>query len=134
METVLKHHPTLETSERSIPDHPLDIKFALQLVFQMLSSVLRLLLPINPTQQTTSLNQNLCTPPFRLFPNGSHQPLSRNRSILCHAKNGKEIYQYEDEIEAPASDATVDVPIAATAATPAAPVTTTAVSTRFLSF
>ena len=54
--------------------------------------------------------------------------VSRNRSILCHAKNVKEIYyQYEDEIEALASDETVDVPIAAT---PAAPVTTTtAVST-----
>ena len=54
--------------------------------------------------------------------------VSRNRSILCHAKNVKEIYyQYEDEIEAPASDVTVDVPIAAT---PAVPVTTsTAVST-----
>jgi hypothetical protein len=48
--------------------------------------------------------------------------VSRNRSILCHAKNVKEIYyQYEDEIEAPASDVTVDVPIAAT---PAVPVTT----------
>jgi fatty acid synthase subunit alpha len=54
--------------------------------------------------------------------------VSRNRSILCHAKNVKEIYyQYEDEIEVLASDETVDVPIAAT---PAAPVTTTtAVST-----
>ena len=54
--------------------------------------------------------------------------VSRNRSILCHAKNVKEIYyQYEDEIEAPASDETVDVPIATT---PAASVTTTtAVST-----
>ena len=54
--------------------------------------------------------------------------VSRNRSILCHAKNVKEIYyQYEDEIEAPASDVTVDVPIAAI---PAVPVTTsTAVST-----
>jgi fatty acid synthase subunit alpha, fungi type len=49
--------------------------------------------------------------------------VSRNRSILCHAKNVKEIYyQYEDEIEAPASDETVDVPIATT---PAASVTTT---------
>ena len=54
--------------------------------------------------------------------------VSRNRSILCHAKNAKEIYyQYEDEIEAPASDETVDIPITTT---PAAPVTTTtAVST-----
>ena len=54
--------------------------------------------------------------------------VSQNRSILCHAKNVKEIYcQYEDEIKAPASDGTVDVPIAAT---PAPPVTTTtAVST-----
>ena len=31
--------------------------------------------------------------------------VSRNRSILCHAKNVKEIYyQYEDEVEALASD------------------------------
>ena len=51
--------------------------------------------------------------------------VSRNRSILCHAKNVKEIYyQYEDEIEVPASDETVDVPIAST---PAIPVTTTTV-------
>ena len=51
--------------------------------------------------------------------------VSRNRSILCHAKNAKEIYyQYEDEIEAPASDVTADVPIAAT---PAAPVTTSTI-------
>ena len=49
--------------------------------------------------------------------------VSRNRSILCHAKNVKEIYyQYEDETEAPVSDETVDVPITAT---PVAPVTTT---------
>jgi fatty acid synthase subunit alpha, fungi type/fatty acid synthase subunit beta, fungi type len=36
----------------------------------------------------------------------------RNRSILCHAKNVKEIYyQYEDEVEAPASSGeTVDAP------------------------
>ena len=53
--------------------------------------------------------------------------ISRNRSILCHAKNVKEIYyQYEDEIEPPASDETVDVPIAATPATLIT--TTTAVS------
>ena len=46
--------------------------------------------------------------------------VSRNRSILCHAKNVKEIYyQYEDEIEVPASNETADIPIAA------APVTTT---------
>jgi fatty acid synthase subunit alpha, fungi type len=46
--------------------------------------------------------------------------VSQNRSILCHAKNIKEIYyQYEDEIEAPASDVPVDVPVAPT------PVTTT---------
>jgi fatty acid synthase subunit beta len=52
--------------------------------------------------------------------------VSPNRSILCHAKNVKEIYyQYEDEIEAPASDVTVDVPIAATPAVPVA--TSTAV-------
>jgi fatty acid synthase subunit alpha, fungi type len=51
--------------------------------------------------------------------------VSRNRSILCYAKNIKEIYlsyQYEDEIEAPASDVPVDVPVAPT---PATPVTTT---------
>ena len=43
-------------------------------------------------------------------------------------KNVKEIYyQYEDEVEALASDETVDVPIAATPAAPVA--TTTAVST-----
>ena len=37
--------------------------------------------------------------------------VSRIRSILCHAKNVKEIYyQYEDEVEALASDETVDVP------------------------
>ena len=43
--------------------------------------------------------------------------VSRNCSILCHAKNVKEIYyQYEDEVEALASDETVDVPIAATPA------------------
>jgi fatty acid synthase subunit alpha, fungi type len=54
--------------------------------------------------------------------------VSRNRSILCHAKNVKEIYyQYEDEIEVPASDETVDVPIASTPATSVT--TTTAVST-----
>ena len=54
--------------------------------------------------------------------------VSRNRSILCHAKNVKEIYyQYEDEIEAPASDVTVDVPITATPATPV--ISSTAVST-----
>ena len=52
--------------------------------------------------------------------------LNQNRSILCHAKNvkGLEIYyQYEDETEAPVSDETVDVLIAAT--TPAAAITTT---------
>jgi fatty acid synthase subunit alpha, fungi type len=50
--------------------------------------------------------------------------VSRNRAILCHAKNVKEIYyQYEDEIEAPASDESVDVPIAVT---PSAPITTAA--------
>ena len=52
--------------------------------------------------------------------------LNQNRSILCHAKNvkGLEIYyQYEDKTEAPVSDETVDVPIAAT--TPAAAITTT---------
>jgi fatty acid synthase subunit beta len=49
--------------------------------------------------------------------------VSRHRSILCHAKNAKEIYyQYKDEIEAPASDVTIDIPIATT---PAAPVTAT---------
>ena len=49
--------------------------------------------------------------------------VSRNCSIFCHAKNVKEIYyQYDDEIEAPASDAVVDVPIAATPATPVTPV------------
>ena len=49
--------------------------------------------------------------------------VSRNRSIFCHAKNVKEIYyQYDDEIEAPASDAVVDVLIAATPATPVTPV------------
>ena len=54
--------------------------------------------------------------------------VSRNRSILCHAKNVKEIYyQYEDEIEAPASDVTVDIPITATPATPI--ISSTAVST-----
>jgi fatty acid synthase subunit alpha, fungi type/fatty acid synthase subunit beta, fungi type len=54
--------------------------------------------------------------------------VSRNRSILCHAKNVKEIYyQYEDEIEVPASDVIVDVPVAATSATPVT--TSTAVST-----
>ena len=54
--------------------------------------------------------------------------VSRNCSILCHAKNVKEIYyQYEDEIEAPASDVTVDVPITATPATPV--ISSTAVST-----
>jgi fatty acid synthase subunit alpha len=54
--------------------------------------------------------------------------VSRNRSILCHAKNVKEIYyQYEDEIEAPASDVTVDVPVATTLVTPVT--TSTAVST-----
>ena len=54
--------------------------------------------------------------------------VSRNRSILCHAKNVKEIYyQYEDEIEAPTSDVAVDVPIVNT---PVAPVTaSTTVST-----
>ena len=47
--------------------------------------------------------------------------VSRYHSILCHAKNVKEIYyQYENEIEGPASNETVDIPIAA------APVTTTA--------
>ena len=45
--------------------------------------------------------------------------VSRNRSILCYAKNVKEIYyQYEDEIKAPASTMTVDV------AAPATPITT----------
>ena len=54
--------------------------------------------------------------------------VSRNRSILCHAKNVKEIYyQYEDEIEAPASDVTADVPVVTTPATPAT--TSTVVST-----
>ena len=54
--------------------------------------------------------------------------VSRIHSILCHAKNVKEIYyQYEDEVEALASDETVDVLIAATPAAPVA--TTTAVST-----
>ena len=49
--------------------------------------------------------------------------ISRNHFILCHAKNVKEIYyQYEDKIEPPASDETVDVPIAAT---PASLITTT---------
>ena len=50
--------------------------------------------------------------------------VSQNHSILCYAKNVKEIYyQYEDEIEAPASAMTVDV------AAPATPITTsTAVS------
>jgi fatty acid synthase subunit alpha, fungi type len=49
--------------------------------------------------------------------------VSQNRSILCHAKNVKEIYyQYEDEIEAPTSDETVDAP---TTATPVASTTTT---------
>ena len=54
--------------------------------------------------------------------------VSRNRSILFHAKNVKEIYyQYEDEIEAPASDVTVDVPVATIPVTPVT--TSTAVST-----
>ena len=53
--------------------------------------------------------------------------VSQNHSILCHAKNVKEIYyQYEDKIEAVTSDETVDVPIAATPATPIT--TTTAIS------
>ena len=44
--------------------------------------------------------------------------VSRNRSIFCHAKNVKEIYyQYEDEIEAPASDVPVDVPVSTTPVT-----------------
>ena len=50
--------------------------------------------------------------------------VSRNRSILCHAKNVKEVYyQYEDEIEVPPGEA-VDTPAPATVA---APVTPTAV-------
>ena len=54
--------------------------------------------------------------------------VSQNRSILCHAKNVKEIYyQYEDEIEAPALVETVDVPIAASLAVPVT--ATTIVST-----
>jgi fatty acid synthase subunit alpha, fungi type len=49
--------------------------------------------------------------------------VSRNRSILCHAKNVKEIYyQHEDEIEPPTADEVVNTP---TAATPVAPITTT---------
>ena len=48
--------------------------------------------------------------------------VSQNRSILCHAKNVKEIYyQYEDELEAPTGEL-VDTP---TAAPPAVPITTT---------
>ena len=51
--------------------------------------------------------------------------VSRNRSTLRHPKNVKEIYyQYEDEIEAPASVETVDVPIAASLEVP---ITTTAI-------
>jgi fatty acid synthase subunit alpha len=51
------------------------------------------------------------------------ESVSRNRSILCHAKNVKEVYyQYEDKIEAPASDVIVDVPIAATPAVTSTPV------------
>ena len=48
--------------------------------------------------------------------------VSRNRSILCHAKNVKEVYyQYEDEVEVPTSGEPVEAP---TAATPAIPVAT----------
>ncbi|KAF8071859.1 fatty acid synthase [Lyophyllum atratum] len=37
----------------------------------------------------------------------SDDSVSRSRTILCHAKNVKEIYyQYEDELEAPAADST----------------------------
>ena len=51
--------------------------------------------------------------------------VSRNRSILCHVKNIKEIYyQYEDKIEA---DVPVDIPVATTPATPIT--SSTAVST-----
>ena len=48
--------------------------------------------------------------------------VSRNCSILCHAKNVKEIYyQYEGEVDAVASsNETANVP---TAATPVAPIT-----------
>ena len=36
--------------------------------------------------------------------------LSMTRAILCHSKNGKEIYyQYEDAIDAPVSDEPVEV-------------------------
>ncbi|KAJ6512975.1 fatty acid synthase [Mycena sanguinolenta] len=52
--------------------------------------------------------------------------ISRTRTILCHAKNAKEIYyQFEDELDAPAADAAEDAstPTAATpAAAPSAPV------------
>src|SRR5277367_2924765 len=50
--------------------------------------------------------------------------VTRNRSILCHAKNVKEFYyQYDDEVEAPASSA--EAVGAPTVATPTARVTTT---------
>ena len=51
------------------------------------------------------------------------ESVSRNRSILCHAKNVKEVYyQYEDKIEVPASDVIVDVPMATTPAATSTPV------------
>ncbi|KAF7374647.1 Fatty acid synthase subunit alpha [Mycena sanguinolenta] len=53
--------------------------------------------------------------------------ISRTRTILCHAKNAKEIYyQFEDELDAPAADAAEEAstpaPTAASAAAPSAPV------------
>ena len=57
--------------------------------------------------------------------------VTQNRSILCHAKNVKEIYyQYEDEVEAPASSGeTIDAPtIVASTAPIAATITVSAPS------
>ena len=52
--------------------------------------------------------------------------VTRNRSILCHAKNVKEIYyQYEDEVDAPASSGeTVDAPTIVASTAPIAATTT----------
>lgn len=56
--------------------------------------------------------------------------LSHTRVILCHSKNGKEIYyQFEDELEAPAAEETSSAPVvAASAAVAAAPVAAPAAS------
>ena len=52
--------------------------------------------------------------------------VTQNRSILCHAKNVKEIYyQYEDEVEAPASSSeAVDAPTIVESTAPIAATTT----------